>query len=257
MERRRGFTLIELLVVIAVIAIIAAILFPVFAQAREKAHTATCLSNCKQLGMGVVLYAQDYDEAILPYILGPAGPVVDRLWTARIQPYLKNGAPVLVGGRYQAAGVMRCPAFTEDKFGRAADAPECDGPGTSVTALPSRDVFATYGFPRPWMGGVGTPQSPFAHVPWSDASVTVRLPMVLRPAETAIVTDGLTGVSGGSFAGRVIATFGCEGAEMHQSGEVLAFLDGHAKWIAGNPERYQKRRADGKWFMLYFTYDME
>ena len=60
-----GFTLIELLVVIAVIAILAAILFPVFAQARDKARQATCLSNIKQLSLGVLMYAQDYDEQLL------------------------------------------------------------------------------------------------------------------------------------------------------------------------------------------------
>src|SRR5437879_6461586 len=72
--KRRAFTLIELLVVIAIIAILAAILFPVFAQAREKARGAACLSNGKQMGIGLMMYAQDYDER-LPRVWTPnAGP---------------------------------------------------------------------------------------------------------------------------------------------------------------------------------------
>jgi prepilin-type N-terminal cleavage/methylation domain-containing protein len=66
-HRSRGFTLIELLVVIAIIAILAAILFPVFAQAREKARQASCLSNAKQMSTAVMMYAQDYDETFPLY----------------------------------------------------------------------------------------------------------------------------------------------------------------------------------------------
>ena len=82
---RRGFTLIELLVVIAIIAILAAILFPVFARAREKARQSACLSNLKQIGLAVQMYADDWDEC-LPYYQRPFGWT----WYDDIQPYMRN-----------------------------------------------------------------------------------------------------------------------------------------------------------------------
>jgi prepilin-type N-terminal cleavage/methylation domain-containing protein len=66
MRNLRGFTLIELLVVIAIIAVLAAILFPVFAQARERARQTQCLSNARQLALAVQAYLQDHEEAFLP-----------------------------------------------------------------------------------------------------------------------------------------------------------------------------------------------
>ena len=83
----RGFTLIELLVVIAIIAILAAILFPVFARAREKARQSSCLSNTKQIALAVMMYAQDYDERILAY-RQEGGAYYD--WEHLLQPYVKN-----------------------------------------------------------------------------------------------------------------------------------------------------------------------
>ncbi|MBB6052658.1 DUF1559 domain-containing protein [Armatimonas rosea] len=74
MQQKRGFTLIELLVVIAIIAILAAILFPVFAQAREKARQTSCLSNMKQIGTALMMYSQDYDEMIPGYRFAYANP---------------------------------------------------------------------------------------------------------------------------------------------------------------------------------------
>lgn len=86
---RRGFTLIELLAVIAIIAILAAILFPVFARAREKARQSSCLSNIKQLGTAVLMYTQDYDE-VLPYAIGGADMSHLATMMELLGPYTKN-----------------------------------------------------------------------------------------------------------------------------------------------------------------------
>jgi prepilin-type N-terminal cleavage/methylation domain-containing protein/prepilin-type processing-associated H-X9-DG protein len=106
MPRRNGFTLIELLVVIAIIAILAAILFPVFAQAREKARQTQCLSNVKQLGTALIMYVQDYDET-LPQHAGDVGgdflaPAATSNWAKAIVPYSKN------------ASLLKCPSTPVD-----------------------------------------------------------------------------------------------------------------------------------------------
>ncbi len=100
-SRRRGFTLIELLVVIAIIAILASILFPVFAQAREKARQTGCLNNLKQIGTASMMYAQDYDDTLcLQYYtpLGAASGVTAGPWDITLMPYMKN------------EGVLKCPS---------------------------------------------------------------------------------------------------------------------------------------------------
>jgi len=100
---KRGFTLIELLVVIAIIAILAAILFPVFAKAREKARQTSCLNNQKQISLALLQYAQDYDERTIIYRHGSSTPL-NLFWHQQysyLQPYIKN---------YQ---IGKCPSRTQ------------------------------------------------------------------------------------------------------------------------------------------------
>ena len=114
--QRKGFTLIELLVVIAIIAILAAILFPVFAKAREKARQASCLSNLKQLGVAMFMYTSDYD-GVFPQIHTVALPIgkyyvsdgttagYHLSWEDRLEPYTKNTQlMVCPSGAYTAQG---------------------------------------------------------------------------------------------------------------------------------------------------------
>lgn len=110
---RRGFTLIELLVVIAIIAILAAILFPVFGRARENARKTSCLSNMKQMGLGVMQYTQDYDEKYPLSRVGvtlPNGTTTGNYpWHMVVQPYTKS---------YQ---LFKCPSNTSNLMMRWAN----------------------------------------------------------------------------------------------------------------------------------------
>jgi len=120
--RRTGFTLIELLVVIAIIAILAAILFPVFARAREKARQTSCISNLKQIDLGFLMYAQDYDEKLPAVRFNPDWPWTvwpdpghpnygwARVFTVAVMPYLKN------------TQLLQCPSDNEDgRWGGSLD----------------------------------------------------------------------------------------------------------------------------------------
>jgi prepilin-type N-terminal cleavage/methylation domain-containing protein/prepilin-type processing-associated H-X9-DG protein len=198
---RRGFTLIELLVVIAIIAILAAILFPVFAKAREKARQTSCLSNVKQFSLAAMSYAQDYDEKFLPRSTGDA-PV--RWWAQLVEPYIKNqqmfACPSADGAAFRTCVNCGNPNETERPVHYGVN---CGAGGQGGTAMPN------------WQGpmgqAVGSIEKP-AETIWIGDSGCINLgPFNLYPTQ-----------------GTTCPTF----ASRHNEGTNFGFVDGHSKWLA-------------------------
>lgn len=262
---RKGFTLIELLVVIAIIAILAAILFPVFAQAREKARAISCLSNAKQIGTASAMYSQDYDETVIPWFVRTGLPRDNwrhdlRSWAQNLQPYIKNGNPKEPANAdfsgVNPDGMMACPSFGPDKMSKAAAAPDCDG-DPIIAYYPALWYHAHYGigFGRAAYDDTCTQQAPHYYFAGSDVRVEImRLAQVGRVSEAVIVSDGMTGVlnNGAHSFG---TTMGCEATDAHQGGGTHVFLDGHAKRINRNSERYLEQDSGGCWYKKYYSID--
>ena len=222
-SRGRGFTLIELLVVIAIIAILAAILFPVFAQARDKARSVSCLSNMKQLGLALTMYFQDYDEKVLPRYAacpstGPTGKD-QLLWTGLLQPYIKN------------KGIFVCMSAINTNY-----ADQWKQWDTTVDPLNTRGRVSV-GYNQTISGWYyGTPDG-------CGEMILPTLPQVQVPAKNVMFADSVSGELGGGFRGYLFGNTGLNvpytatpagsmGAR-HQEGTNLAFFDGHAKWYKG------------------------
>jgi prepilin-type N-terminal cleavage/methylation domain-containing protein/prepilin-type processing-associated H-X9-DG protein len=209
--RRRGFTLIELLVVVAIIAILAAILFPVFAQAREKARQTACLLNQKQLGMAVLMYEQDYDEHLFFYgstavpaqsRTGAVLPTADSAnpvrWYNALQPYAKN------------TGIFACPS--------------------DELPTPSKDAAGNPTILRSYIA--------------CRAAEGLALAQLEDPAETIVMTEkwgkGLDGkpitdnwieVFNGDFNLDPVTGRMALAGNRHQGGLNAVLFDGHARWF--------------------------
>jgi prepilin-type N-terminal cleavage/methylation domain-containing protein/prepilin-type processing-associated H-X9-DG protein len=210
---RRAFTLIELLVVIAIIAILAAILFPVFARARENARRASCMSNLKQINLGILQYTQDYDEHYPVYI--PSNGVSGARpygWVDALDPYLKS------------TQIFQCPS---DSLGPVAS--------------PQSTGYTDYAY-NLWIGGYLTTASPSRQAGLSLSLFTQpTLSVVLSDFQPGAAIAYITGGNPGySDCGRFYAPIDTglakiPGGVRHLDGANLAFVDGHVKWYKGNP----------------------
>lgn len=197
----KGFTLIELLVVIAIIAILAAILFPVFAQARDKARATACLSNLKQLGTAAVMYAQDYDEMYVPHChrdLSNLSQHPSAYWFELLQPYVKNQQVLICPSHRGATGGNGVVG----SYGYICDGFTLDPTNVNYTGTP--------------VGGYGS------------------LTQIYNPTQMIMIGESQSATC------RVCPLYHNHGAPTappvwpvqlrHQGGSNYVFFDGHAKW---------------------------
>jgi prepilin-type N-terminal cleavage/methylation domain-containing protein/prepilin-type processing-associated H-X9-DG protein len=233
---RKGFTLIELLVVIAIIAILAAILFPVFAQAREKARQASCLSNMKQISIAALMYFQDYDERF-PSDAGvarPACPVAPDgdwgkdFWMFHFYPYIKQRAGNV---QQQGGSVYNCPS------------------GSTLQEMAADDL-ACYAFTPAWLQQNWNLVQNAGKYQWynsyainehlADAETALEGPQLARweaPADSFMLAEANKSELEGDELVRDCVGGGCGtpnnwvGIQIrHAGGANYVYLDGHAKF---------------------------
>ena len=185
-SRISGFTLVELLVVIAIIAILAAILFPVFARARENARRSSCQSNLKQIGLGIIQYAQDYDEIMVPAWLNGTGTGFG--WSAT------NKSPGTIGN-YKWMDLIQ-PYVKSEQIFNCPSAPRKLGNGQTFL-----DYSEASGFEYGHYAANATYRSAgdSASAPFSTDNEFINMARIAAPASTVMVMESRGGVgTGGS-----------------------------------------------------------
>ncbi len=257
--KARGFTLIELLVVIAIIAILAAILFPVFAKAREKARQASCGSNTKQQATAFMQYISDYDEMFPDTLMGRdrCGGTVDPLlvvpWYWAVNPYCKN------------LQVFDCPSF---KLWKTVAAPISGAGGTSIQTGGYGAVREVLGY----AGGLGYYNSGNdTWAPWANPNLSgygKPQAAMTMPAENILVCDSPNYVCEREYWDRTDNTTQPDAAtatdygnsyyfvhSRHNDGANAVFADGHAKWlkrgIKGHPASHPNPGAGADQWVYY------
>lgn len=244
---KSGFTLIELLVVIAIIAILAAILFPVFAQAREKARTASCSSNARQLGLAILMYNQDYDERF-PFAGWRPNDEGTGDWQNTTAPYIKN------------KGIFRCASSTDDD--EDPSNPQAWSWNRNPVSYLMNNMLAQDRHPKN-LAGVKAPADTWmimdGHSDWGcPNNVCVGVDWMGRPKTVWLMEDTTFGSDGSLVTGWLSWQGFTWGLPRHNGGGNICYADGHVKYAkfapstdmtvdAGN-NLYIKPTSDTGWF---------
>jgi len=223
-----AFTLIELLVVIAIIAILAAILFPVFARARENARRSSCQSNEKQIGLGILQYAQDYDET---YPLMEYQPDFGAgSWRNMIYPYVKS------------TQIYQCPPNPNNTMGDFANHPTGPALTASYDASFRLDILSST---------LGTPVISYGGTKLSVLNDSASTLMVMEASNQRPYIEGFTGTTAATFATNATST-NDDGKQVwfgHLNTLNFLFADGHVKAIrpsaTGSPKNMWSCEDDG------------
>jgi len=230
-SRAKGFTLIELLVVIAIISILAAILFPVFARARENARRASCMSNLKQMGIATMMYTQDYDERYPQSLFASAQIPPDGIswndgywyWPQMLYPYHKS------------TRVFYCPSSNESDL----TYPSIRNYGANTTVI-SYPISAT----PTSLSSIQTPASTYMIMDSGAIRINAEYAKVL--ASNNYYLPG-AGSAGNPCTTTVTnAKSDCESGR-HFEGVNVAFADGHVKWLKSTVLYQEAKKSNGAW----------